>query len=180
MTTYQNDWYAHQFKFWRDAECGPKPTDQHLETAHAFGKPGKQSLAVAMALRDCGVDTEQMKAANGGKMQRNHLGDMIKAGELKRNPKLMVSAAGYTCWQVELTAKGKHRVEQKAKAAAQLEALGKAVPTDKPAKPIKVKKAVTKPKAKAKPKAEAEVPASDVVSAADAVITNAAPDTLIN
>jgi hypothetical protein len=68
---------------------GAKPTEAQLSLAHVFGRPGKQSLAVAMALRDGGVTGSQVKLASSlfdGKAtpQLNHMRDLIKARMFNR------------------------------------------------------------------------------------------------
>ena len=70
---------------------GPKPTEAQLATAHVHGRPGKQSLVVAMALRDCGVTRGQMLEAAGlydGKPtpQLNHMRALVDSRMFTRQP----------------------------------------------------------------------------------------------
>jgi hypothetical protein len=70
---------------------GPKVTEAQLALAHVFGKPGKQSLVVAMALRDDGVTRGQMLQATAlfdGKPtpQLNHMRALVNAKLLTRQP----------------------------------------------------------------------------------------------
>jgi len=129
--------YANVFSQWSKA-LGPKPTEAELSLAHVFGRPGKQSLAVAMALRDAGVKGTQIKGASAlvdGKAtpQLNHLRDLIMAGLVNREP---VPGA----YVIRVTAKGKKFVELH----------GAKVSVVKPDKPVKAK--ASKPvKAKAVP-----------------------------
>src|SRR5215469_6596476 len=85
--------YTNVYTAWAGCpvKLGPKPTEAQLATAHVHGKPGKQSLTVAMALRDCGVSREQMLAASGlydGKCtpQLNHMKALVASGMLVRLP----------------------------------------------------------------------------------------------
>lgn len=73
--------YTNVYASWSKT-LGPKPTEAQLALAHVFGKPGKQSLAVAMALRADGVTGSQIKQASGlfdGKFtpQLNHMRELI-------------------------------------------------------------------------------------------------------
>ena len=139
---------------------GPKPSEAQLATAHVHGRPGKQSLVVAMALRDCGVTRGQMLEAAGlydGKPtpQLNHMRALVDSRMFTRQP----VPGAYV-----LTVGPKHQQYADlhgAKAAA-----------DKPAaKPVKAAK-VSKPrKAKA---AKAETPAVEaptVIEAPQAELT---------
>jgi len=81
-------YYTNVFANWSKA-LGSKPTEAQLSLAHVFGRPGKQSLAVAMALRDGGVSGQQIKQASAlfdGKAtpQLNHIRDLIAAGSFDR------------------------------------------------------------------------------------------------
>lgn len=130
--------YANVFSQWSKA-LGPKPTEAELSLAHVFGRPGKQSLAVAMALRDAGVKGTQIKGASAlvdGKAtpQLNHLRDLITAGLVNREP---VPGA----YVIRVTAKGQKFVELHG---------AKVTAVVKPDKPVKAK--ANKPrKAKAVP-----------------------------
>ena len=77
-------YYTNVMQSWSSSELGKKPTEAELSLAHVFGRPGKQSLAVALALRDGGVTGAQIKAVSAlvdGKPtpQLNHMRDLIKA-----------------------------------------------------------------------------------------------------
>lgn len=135
-------WYADILasKAWPQKFAGDKPTSEQLDAAHKIGcKPGKQALAIAMALRDTGLTRNQMIAACGNP-QFNKLGDMIKAAYLKRMATPNVH--GHTVYKVELTAKGKARIATMAKREADLAAAGEVKAAAKAAsKPRKVKAA---------------------------------------
>ena len=142
-----HNWYVASFKRWADKLCGPKPTEAELNLAHVVGKPGKQSLALAMALRPSGMSGTQMMYACGGKPQNNHRRDLITAGFFKRIP--ASGPEGETVYKIELTAKGQKRVEMAAKKAADLETAGKVEPG---------KTGKAKPKAKGKASKPAKGP----------------------
>ena len=77
-------YYTNVMQSWSSSELGKKPTEAELSLAHVFGRPGKQSLAVALALRDGGVTGAQIKAVSAlvdGKPtpQLNHMRDLVKA-----------------------------------------------------------------------------------------------------
>lgn len=153
--------YTAQLKVW-SKQLGGKPTAELLETAHCFGRPGKQSLALAMAMRSEGVTAGQIIMACGAP-QNNHRRDVIAAGWFKRDMNAAPNDAGHTVYKINLTPKGE--VEMKKRVAA---AEATALPGDKPAKPAK--KATSKPKASKKGKAKpVETPAAvtDTVEGAD-------------
>lgn len=142
MSNEQN-WYATVFKSWPVKALGPKPTAEMLASIHGLGaRPGKQALANAMGLRDCGVTAGQIIIACGAP-QLNRMRGFITDSLLKRLP-VPPSPEGHTVYRLELTAKGKQRIERAAKQAADKAAAGDG---DKPAK---AKKAATKRPAKAK------------------------------
>lgn len=118
--------YAPQFKGWQAKAMGSKPSDESLQTAHWFGRAGKQSLALAMAMRPEGVTGAQVVMACGAP-QNNHRRDVLASGYFKREA-VPATEAGHTVYKVTLTAKGeaaiKRRTEQAAAGAL----------TDKPAK----------------------------------------------
>jgi len=117
-------------------ELGTKPTEAQLSLAHVFGRPGKQSLAVALALRDGGVTGAQIKLASSlfdGKAtpQLNHMRDLIKA-------RMFTREAVPGAYAITLAPKGQQFVDlHGAKAAEKL--ADKA--SDKPAKKAKPAKA---------------------------------------
>ncbi len=167
----QANWYATVFKNWQAKVLGPKPTADMLASIHGLGaRPGKQALASAMALRECGVTAGQIVVACGAP-QLNKMRGFITDSLLKRLP-VPPSAEGHTVYRLELTAKGKQRVERTAKAAAEKAAEGDGKPAKAAAKP----KGAAKRKAKAKP-AAAETPASEAASPAVTAPETPATDT---
>jgi hypothetical protein len=83
--------YTNVMTQWAKADLGPKVTEAQLALAHVFGKPGKQSLVVAMALRSDGVTRGQMLGAAAlfdGKPtpQLNHMRALVNAKLLTRQP----------------------------------------------------------------------------------------------
>ncbi len=120
--------YAPLFKGWSKL-AGSKPTTEMLETAHAFGKPGKQSLALAMAMRDEGVTGQQISLICSNP-QNNHRRGLIEAALLKR-VNMPKTSAGHTVYKVEVTAKGKQRIERQVANAAKLAAEGATVKAPK-------------------------------------------------
>lgn len=125
--------YADTFKAWDVKHLGPKPTSDMLQNIHRLGaRPGKQALASAMALRDKGVTAGQIVIACGAP-QLNKMRGFITDALLKRVavPK---TAEGHTVYKLELTAKGKQRIERSAKAEVKADEAGAAVAGDKPAK----------------------------------------------
>lgn len=144
--------YADVFKAWAIKQLGPKPTADQLDTVHKLNaRPGKQALAIAMALRDCGVTGGQIIIACGAP-QLNKMRGYITDHMLKRLP-APKSPEGHTVYRLELTAKGKQRVERTAKAEAKAIEAGAATGEADTAKP---KKAASKPRkgAQRKPKAD--------------------------
>ena len=76
-------YYTNVMQQW-SKPLGAKPSEAQLALAHVFGRPGKQSFAVAMALRDGGVTGGQIKLASSlfdGKAtpQLNHMRALIDA-----------------------------------------------------------------------------------------------------
>ena len=72
-------------------QLGPKPTEAELALAHVFGRPGKQSFVVGMALREAGVTRGQMLEACAmfdGKPtpQLNHMRALVNAKMFTRQP----------------------------------------------------------------------------------------------
>jgi hypothetical protein len=155
MSNDQANWYGNVFKSWNVKALGPKPTAEMLASIHGLqARPGKQALACAMALRDCGVTAGQIVIACGAP-QLNKMRGFITDALLKRLP-VAPSAEGHTVYKLELTAKGKQRVDRTAKQAADKAAAGEAETADKPKGKKASGKAADKPKgaAKRKPKAE--------------------------
>jgi len=58
--TNATTFYANVFKAWPKA-VGTKPDTATLDTVHKLGaRPGKQALAMALMLRECGVSGAQI------------------------------------------------------------------------------------------------------------------------
>ena len=102
--------YTGFFKNWQIKLLGPKPTTEQLDAIHKLGaRPGKQALANAMSLRDCGVTGSQIVIACGAP-QLNKMRGFVTDGLLKREatPK---TDAGHTVYKMTLTAKGSAKVK---------------------------------------------------------------------
>lgn len=188
MANDQN-WYTGVFKSWQVKLLGPKPTSEQLASVHNLkAKPGKQALATAMALRDCGVTNPQIMIACGNP-QLNKMKGFVTDALLKRIP-VPPTAEGHKVYKLEITPKGRQRIARSEQADQKLDAAGKVVEADEkqPAKrPSKAKgapKAKAKAKvseadvrlsegralaAKAKPKAKAETVTSETASAVETV-----------
>lgn len=157
-------WYADVFKAWPKA-AGAKPTVAQLEAAHMFGKPGKQSLALAMAMRDSGVTAPQVELTCE-RPQNNHRVRAIKLGYFTRVP--TPADGAHTVYKIALTAKGQQRVGGGV-------SMAKPAPVAVKAKPVKAAKVAKAKRAKpVKPAADAVAvtePAvqADAVQVADAV-----------
>lgn len=162
MTTYNG------LKGWPSKQAGSKPTEAMLDTAHTFGRVGKQSLAFAMTLRPEGATDGQQKAAcitlwgNSGS-HHNHRRKLEASGYFKRDMTRAHNEAGHTVYAYTLTPKGEAKAAKLTAARAEA-----TLPTgDKPkgkkakakaAKPRKRKAAeVTAPQGEGD--AAAEVPA---------------------
>lgn len=155
--------YGAVFKAWPARLLGPKPSDDQLAIAHVFGRPGKQSLALAMAMRGCGMTAGQMQIACGAP-QNNHRTGLVHEGLFSRDLNAGTNAAGHTIYKVSLTAKGAKAVE-KANVTQAAQAAVREVPA-KAAKPKAVKaKATSKPR-KAK-QAMADKAVADALNAGD-------------
>jgi hypothetical protein len=171
MTTQnETNWYGNVFKTWQAKLLGPKPTNEQLANIHNLGaRPGKQALACAMALRECGVTGAQIIIACGAP-QNNKRAGFITDGLLKRIP-TSPSAEGHTVYKCELTPKGLKRIETRVKAGAEAEA-------ETVVEPVKAKaKAKAKPKAasKAKGKGKAAEAATVAAEAENAPAVTASP-----
>lgn len=103
-------YHADLLKGWSVKAAGEKPTGEMLHQAMAFGRPGLQTMALAMAMRPSGVTANQILHVCG-RPQNNHRTAEINAGHFKR-----VAAErdgnGRTVYKVELSAKGIKRVEK--------------------------------------------------------------------
>lgn len=124
-------YYTANFADWQGKQLGAKPTIAQLATAHAFGRPGKQSLALAMALRDAGVSASQIIMACGAP-QLNHMRGLITEGHFKREA-AAANDVGHTVYKLTLTKKGEAAMAKREAAAAEAKLEG-----DKP-KATKVK-----------------------------------------
>jgi len=121
--------YTNYFKGWQVKQLGPVPTASQLDAIHKLGaRPGKQALANAMALRDCGVTGSQIVMACGAP-QLNKMRGFIADGLLKREA-VPADGKGHTVYKLTLTAKGNTRIGKAAPAAEAVTA-----------KPVKAKKA---------------------------------------
>lgn len=158
--------YANFFKGWDVKRLGPKPAAEMLHAIHMLGaRPGKQALANAMALRECGVTGAQIVMACGAP-QLNKMRGFITDALLKRLP-APADAAGHTVYRLELTAKGKQRISATEARAAKLAAAGEAKAADKPAKAVKAAAG------KRKPAKAATVPAAETATSEPANATEA-------
>ena len=167
MTATNTDhtgWYANVFKAWQVKQLGPKPTADMLATVHGLGlRPGKQALANAMALRDCGVSGAQIVMVCGAP-QLNRMRGLISDGHVKREA-VPPNELGHAVYKITLTPKGAKRIK------GQVAAGDKAALNDdaEPVQPVKAPKAkpARKPrKAKAVPEVTApvEVPVTEQVT----------------
>lgn len=138
-TTDVTAFYQPMFKAWSKAH-GSKPTADMLSSVHGLSaRPGKQALAIAMALRPEGVTGSQIILATGAP-QLNKMRGYITDALLKRLP-APPSAEGHKVYRLELTAKGKQRIASTAAREAKLAEAGKAADAPKAEKPAKVKAA---------------------------------------
>ena len=142
--------------------AGPRVTEAQLATAHAFGRPGKQTLAVAMRLREKGATAGEVLAAvealfnvPGGRPQNNFSKALVAAGYFSRDPATMLRD-GATCYRFTLAPKGQsfidgHGVKAQGKASDKGKATAKAARKPRaakaPAKPEAAVEAVTAPEA---------------------------------
>ena len=83
-------YYTNVMQQW-GKQLGPKPTEAELALAHVFGRPGKQSFVVGMALREAGVTRGQMLEACSmfdGKPtpQLNHMRALVNSKMFTRLP----------------------------------------------------------------------------------------------
>ena len=162
-------YYTNVMQSWSSSELGKKPTEAELSLAHVFGRPGKQSLAVALALRDGGVTGAQIKAVSAlvdGKPtpQLNHMRDLIKA-------RLFTREAVTGAYALTLAPRGQQFVDlHGAMAAAKL--AGKA----EKAKPAKqARKVAGKPKGEGKPVEVTTQPVTETPTSEPATVTEGQP-----
>lgn len=154
-------YYTNVTQSWSKADLGKLPTEAQLAVAHVFGRPGKQSMAVAMALREGGVTGSQIKLASAlfdGKAtpQLNHMRDLIAARMFTRE-----AVAG--AYVLTLAPNGQKFIDlHGAKAAADT-----APKAEKPVSAKSARKAERKAKVKAIA-AVSETPTSDVAPVSEA------------
>jgi hypothetical protein len=134
-------YYTNVMASWSKPDLGAKPSEAQLALAHVFGRPGKQSMAVAMALRDGGVTGKQIKGAAAlfdGKPtpQLNHMRDLI-------SEKLFTREAVPGAYVITLAPKGQQFVDLHGAKAAEK------VAGSKPAAKAAAK-AASRPKGKGK------------------------------
>jgi hypothetical protein len=161
-------YYTNVMQNW-SRELGGKPTEAQLSLAHVFGRPGKQSLAVAMALRDGGVSGGQVKLASSlfdglATPQLNHMRDLVAAKLFTRE-----AVPGYT---LTLAPKGQQFVDlHGARQTEKLTAKAEAPKAEKPKSAKSARKAERKAKAKA---AQTEQAANEPAVTAGAVVAELA------
>ena len=149
--------YGNMLKGW-PKQAGSKPTGEMLATAHALNaRPGKQALAMALALRPEGVTGAQIVLACGAP-QLNKMRDTVAKGWAKFAP-LPMTDAGHKVYHLELTAKGTTKVANATDKAPEAKATKKAK-ASKPRK-AKVKAPVTEAPA---PVIQAEAPAPEATA----------------
>jgi|SRR5580765_5514063 len=156
-----NDVLGFYTDFWAQftaAKIGPKPTASQLDTIHKLGaRPGKQAMANAMALRDCGVTGSEIVIACGAP-QLNKMRGFITDGLLKREA--VPPRNGHTVYKLTLTDKGKKRISGAAVTEAKADK-----PKAKVTKPRKAKAPKVEPVAPAEPVAQVEAPAAEAPQA---------------
>lgn len=171
-TNEATGWYANVFKGWDNKVLGRRPTAAELHTIHALGaRPGKQALASAMALRECGVTRGQVDIACGAP-QFNKMRAFRASGVLKREA-TPPNDLGHTIYKMVLTTKGESAVKKADEAAT----TAAADTGDKPAKPAKAVSAKSAKKAerKAAAKAAAEAKAAETPVTTEAPVTEVQP-----
>lgn len=121
------NWYGNVFKTWQTKALGPKPSAEQLASIHNLGaRPGKQALAIAMGLRECGVTGSQIVMACGAP-QLNKMRGFITDSYLKREA-ASPGENGHTVYKLAITKKGQARIDRSVKAAADHEAKGNEAP----------------------------------------------------
>lgn len=151
MSNAHTVYYAETFKSWAGPKAkllGAKPTEALLANAHGLGcRPGKQALAIAMAMREHGVTGGEIVIACGAP-QLNKMRGLISDSYLKREAAPLRD--GHTVYKLAVTPKGLQRIKRTEAAVAKADEAGKA-DDSKPAK-AKTTTAPRKPRtAKAKP-----------------------------
>lgn len=146
QATDHTGWYANTFKAWQVKQVGPKPTAEMLATVHGLGlRPGKQALANAMALRDCGVTGAQIVMVCGAP-QLNRMRGLISDGHVKREA-VPPNELGHAVYKITLTPKGAKRIKGQVAAGDKAALNGDA----DEAKPAKAKRTSKPRKVKVKP-----------------------------
>jgi hypothetical protein len=132
--------YTAMFKNWQLKLLGPKPSTEQLAAVHGLGaRPGKQALAIAMATRECGVTGSQIVIACGAP-QLNKMRGLVADALLRELP-APLAENGHKVYHLEVTPKGRQRIERSFKAEAAKVAAGAAEAEKAPAKKAKGKKA---------------------------------------
>jgi hypothetical protein len=150
------------FKGWSAKHLGSKPDDTMLNVAHRLGlRPGKQALAVSMALRPEGVSGSQIVMASGAP-QLNRMRGLIAAGVVKRDMNTPANPQGQSVYKLTLTPKGEKVIERAAVLA------DKAALDTGEAKPVKAK---TKKAAAAPRKRKAKVTVPEQAPAPEAPVS---------
>jgi hypothetical protein len=174
------DWYTTTFKSWAPKAklVGPKPTAEQLATVHRLGaRPGKQAMAIAMGLRDCGVTGSQIVMVCGAP-QLNKMRGFVDDRLLKKLP-VPHDANGHVVYKLELTPKGQQRIDSALKREAAQLAAEQAEPAEKPVKAKATKKATKAPakaKGASKRKAKGDQPASTEALSEPASATVTVPE----
>lgn len=136
--------YQVALKNWPTKLAGPKVTQAEIDLAHKLGcRPGKQALAMAMYLRTGGASDGQVKAAciagwGSSGSHHNKRRDIQSAGYVKNRNAGLADANGHKVYSIELTDKGRKRIEA-TNAAQAATAKPAKVRQAKPAKPVPAK-----------------------------------------
>ncbi len=158
-------YYGTVWPNWVTKALGPQPTNEQLGTIHGLkARPGKQALANAMALRDCGVTGAQIKNAvalidGGSNPQLNKMRALVSAGMLAWVP-MPVTGEGKV-YRTKLTPLGAQMVKANAGSSVHV------TPTLKATAP----KAPAKGKGAVKAKPRTKRPASDKPTGEPAKVT---------
>src|SRR5687767_5896170 len=96
---------------WATKQLGSKPDGAVVDKVHGLGlRPGKQALAVSMALRPEGVSGAQIVMACGAP-QLNRMRGLIADGHVKRDMSAGSNEQGHTVYRLTLTHKGEARIK---------------------------------------------------------------------
>jgi hypothetical protein len=192
-------YYSNVWANWSTKALGPQPTNDQLGTIHGLkARPGKQALANAMALRDCGVTGAQIKGAvalidGGANPQLNKMRSLVDSGMLSWVPMPNVGAG--KVYRTKLTPLGAQMVKGNAAATVHVTpTLAAKAPKPAPQatakapkagpKPGRVSKASGKAKGAAKPAMATKAPAAEKPTSeppkpvTHTVLTQAGPVTL--